>query len=335
MPALAFPLAAARDLLVEAVGVWLRLLKVLVPALLVVEALDALGAVDALGALLSPLTGALGLPDWAGVVWAATLLTNLFTGMALLFGFIEAGAVPSVAEMSTLGALMLIGHSLPVEGAVARRAGVPWSVTIALRVGGALVFAALVHGAYSVLGLGEAPARIAWRPEVPDEGALGWVVALLGTLATVFLIILALMALLRVLRALGVERLVHLALVPVLRALGIGPTAANVTVIGVVLGLTYGAGLVIRDVDEGRVDRRDAVLVLCFLGLLHAVIEDTLLIAALGADLVAILWARVAFSIAVVAVLARCLPARAFAPPGEGAAGHRAREDGPRGGASG
>lgn len=36
-----------------------------------------------------------------------------------------------------------------------------------------------------------------------------------------------------------------------LRVLGIGQSAANVTVIGVVLGLSYGAGLLIRDLDAG------------------------------------------------------------------------------------
>ncbi len=105
----------------------------------------------------------------------------------------------------------------------------------------------------------------------------------------------------------GLEHIIHIALVPVLRLLGIGRSAANVTVVGVALGLSYGAGLLIRDLDEGVMTRRDAYLALCFLGLLHSVMEDTLLIMALGADLSGILWARMIFAFAVIAVLARVL----------------------------
>lgn len=304
---------SVRALLADAFGAWVQLLKVLVPALLAVKALEALGGVDALGVFLAPVLSPLGLPEWAGVVWAATLLTNIFTGMVLLLEF--AGDAPlSVEQTSVLGTLMLVCHSLPVEGAVARRAGVPWHVTIALRVGGALVLAWLIHAVHLMTGRSQGPARIAWRPAAGDGGLAGWALSQLVTLATIFVVILVLMALLRVLRRLGVERLMHLALAPLLRALGIGRTACNVTVIGVVLGLTYGAGLVIRDVDSGTMSARDSFLALCFLGLVHSIVEDTLLIVALGADLHAILWPRLALSIAVIAVLGRCLPAPAARP---------------------
>src|SRR5699024_6133042 len=119
-------------------GVYFTLLKILVPALVIVKGLQMLGAVEWLGAVLSPLMGWLGLPDVMGVVWAATLLTNIFTGLVVLFEV--AGDTPlTVAQATVLGSLLLVGHSLPVEGAVARRAGVPWSVTVLLRVGGALL----------------------------------------------------------------------------------------------------------------------------------------------------------------------------------------------------
>ena len=46
---------------------------------------------------------------------------------------------------------------------------------------------------------------------------------------------------------------------------------------------------------------------MAFLGLCHSLIEDTLLILLLGADLSAILWARLGFSLLVIAVLSRIL----------------------------
>ncbi len=296
----------ARRTLAETFGIWFRLLKVLVPALLAVRVLQACGAVEWIGALLSPAMSLVGLPDVLGIVWATVLLTNMFTGIVVFFEI--AGDLPlSVEQVTVLGTLMLIGHSLPVEGAVARRAGVPWRTTIALRVGGALVLGALLHAAYGALDVLQAPASFVWRPAPAPDSTLGWALAQTVWLMVIFLIILVLVVTMKSLRRFGLERWIHLALAPLLRLLGIGPAAANVVVIGVALGLTYGAGLLIRDLDDGAMSPRDGYLALCFLGLVHSLVEDTLLILALGADLSGILWARLLFSIVVIAALARWL----------------------------
>lgn len=302
-------LTATRRLVVEALRIYFTLLKILVPALVIVKGLQMLGAVQWLGTVLSPLMGWLGLPDVMGVVWAATLLTNIFTGLVVLFE-VAGDTSLTVAQATVLGSLLLVGHSLPVEGAVARRAGVPWSVTLLLRVGGALLLGVLIHHGYGLGGWGEQTAQLVWRPE-PGPDTLGaWAWAQLQTLAMIFVIILLLMALLRLLRYLRLERLIHLALSPLLRLLGIGRAAANVTVIGFTLGLSYGAGLVIRDVDAGVMNRRDSFLALCFLGLCHSVIEDTLLILLLGADIVGVLWLRIVFAVIAIALLSRLARSR-------------------------
>ena len=306
---------AVRAVVLDAWQAYLKLIKVLVPALLVVKLLDELGGIDWLGRLLSPMLALLGLPDWAGVVWAATLLTNILTGVVLVVQLAQDDPL-SVAQASVLGTLMLIGHSLPVEGAVARRAGVPWRITIALRVGGAMLLGALLHALYDGFGWLQEPARIVWQPSVTDETLVGWALAQLESLALIFLIVLALMVLLDGVRRIGVERWLHRALSPLLRLLGIGRSASNVTVIGVLLGLTYGAGLLIRDVDAGVMNRRDSALALCFLGLVHSLVEDTLLILALDAHLSAILVARLLFSCLLIALMARLVPQRVFAVPG-------------------
>jgi hypothetical protein len=52
------------------------------------------------------------------------------------------------------------------------------------------------------------------------------------------------------------------------------------------------------------------VVVVCFLGVCHSVIEDTLLIMLLGADIIPILLGRLVFSVLIVAFLARTFYAR-------------------------
>ncbi|WP_433924267.1 hypothetical protein ACN06F_15810 [Vreelandella sp. 21] len=298
-------LAVVGRVLQDALRVYVTLLKILIPALLIVKGLELLGMIEWLGAALAPLMSTLGLPEQMGVVWAAALFTNLYTAIAVFFQVV--GETPlSVEQVTVLGALMLVGHSLPVEGAVAKRAGVPWWGTLVLRVGGALLLAWLLHCFYSYFGLLQAPVELVWQPSFSSAPTLsGWALAQLETLALIFVIILALIVLLKLLKRLGLERWIHLGLLPLLKLLGIGRSAANVTVIGFTLGLSYGAGLLIRDVQNGVLSKRDSTLALCFLGLCHSVIEDTLLILMLGADITGILWARLFFAVIVTAVIAR------------------------------
>lgn len=276
----------------------------MIPALIAVKVLQELGVMPVFGALLAPVMSLTGLPAELGIVWATTLLINMFSGI-VVFASLANSLSLSVEQVTVLGSLMLVGHSIPIEGAVARRVGIPWWVTIVLRVGGALLLGGVLHLFYSHFHLLQEPATITWIVSSGDDSLASWIIGQLKALIIIYFVILTLTVLLNTLRFLGLERLIHIGLVPVLRLLGIGRAAANVTVIGVALGLSYGAGLLIKDIDEGDMTPRDAFLALCFLSLLHSVIEDTLIIMALGADLSGILWARMIFAFVIVALVAR------------------------------
>lgn len=293
-----------RRLFVDVAAVYWTLLKVMVPALIVVKALDMAGATTWLATLLSPLMQLVGLPDAVGIVWAAALLTNIYTAM-IVYVDVAAHETLTVAQVTVLGTMILVAHSLPIEGSVAKAAGVTWRATLAIRLGGALALGTLLNLTYATGGWLQAPARLLWQPAPSASGLLGWFADTVQMLAWVFVIIAALMAFLRVLRLLGIERWMHALLAPLLRVIGIGPEAGNITIIGTTLGLSFGAGLLIREARSGVLSRRDAFLTMGFLGLCHSVIEDTLLILLFGADLSGILWARVAFALVVIAILAR------------------------------
>ncbi len=51
------------------------------------------------------------------------------------------------------------------------------------------------------------------------------------------------------------------------------------------MGLVFGAGVIISFANDGTLTKRDLILVLVFLGICHSIIEDTLIFAALGANL--------------------------------------------------
>ncbi|HZH55626.1 hypothetical protein [Yanghanlia caeni] len=302
MSRLAVVAAPVGRLLRDAFSSYLILIRLMIPALIVVKALDMAGGTHMLAGVLAPVMHLVGLPAETGIVWAAAMLTSIYTGLAV---FADMDMQLSIAQVSVLGTMILVAHSLPVEGAVAKATGVSWPATLLIRLGGALSLGALLNLWYSATGTLQEPATMLWRPEVHDPSLAAWALTQLRALGMIFLIILGLMALLRLLKAVGIERLMHAALAPLLRVIGIGREATNVTIIGFTLGISIGAGLLIREARTGKMSARDIFLTMAFLGLCHSVIEDTLLILLMGADLTAILWARLAFAVIVTAALAR------------------------------
>ena len=99
----------------------LTLFKIMIPAIIIVKIAQELGAIDLLAEFIEPLMSGLGLPENVGLVWAMTIATNLYGGMIVLAD-LDTDSM-SIAQMSVLGCLVLTVHGLPVEVAVAKKAG--------------------------------------------------------------------------------------------------------------------------------------------------------------------------------------------------------------------
>lgn len=291
----------------EILEVYWTLLKVMLPAVIVVKVLDMIGGTLWLASLLAPIMKFVGLPEALGLVWATAILTNIYTTMVVFIDVVQDIQL-TTAQVSVIGVLILISHSIPVEGAIARMMGISWPLTILLRIVGSLVLAAVVNYTYTFAEYQQQEATILWQPAVSEEGLLNWVLDQLVLFSTILLVIAVLIIGLKILRLIGVEALMQNMLSPLLKVLTIGKEATHITIIGITLGISFGAGLLISEVKSGRISRRDVILSMSFLSLAHSLIEDTLLILLLGADIVAVLWMRLAFAIIVVAAIAKILP---------------------------
>jgi hypothetical protein len=296
--------AAIKDWLIEVWLIYWALIKIMVPVLLIVRVIELLGWIEVLGKFIEPLMGMVGLPGETGLVWMANMFGNIYAGMAVFYQLGLAGQL-TIAQVSVLGALMLLAHSLPIEVMIARATGVSVWFTLLLRIGGALVLGMILHITYSYFYLLQEPAPMLWQPQITSSTWINWFATQGKTLVAALLIITGLTLLIRVLRFIGVEKIIHALLSPVLRILGISIKASNIMIIGLTLGLSFGGGLLIKEARSGKVDAKDVFLTMAFLGLCHSLIEDTLLILLLGADLTTALWVRLAFSLLVIVVLAR------------------------------
>ncbi|MCG8426365.1 MAG: hypothetical protein MI754_03295 [Chromatiales bacterium] len=292
------------ELLTETRHISLELFKVMIPVLIVVKVLEELGGIKYIGYLLEPLMSLVGLPESMGLVWATTLLTNIYAGMVVFFNLAAEEGL-TVAQVTVLSGMLLIAHTLPVEARIAQKAGVRLPATLLMRFFGALLFGFLLHKLYTLGGWLQQPVEMLWVPPTQDASLWGWVVAQLESFVFIVLLIFVLLLVLKILKVLHIERLMIWLLQPVLRLMGIGPEATTITIVGMTLGLAYGGGLLIREAQTGHLSSKDIFSSLAFLAFCHSIIEDTLLVLLLGADLTGVLWLRLLFSLVLLMLITR------------------------------
>ncbi len=295
---------AARDLLREAARTYWTLVRVMVPVLIVVRLLQLVGVVEFLGRGLAPVMQLVGLPGSMGLVWATAMVVNLYTGMVVFASLAPANPL-TVAQATVLCGMMLVAHGLLVELRIAQKAGPRIRAMAAIRLAGALLFGWLLHRFYTATGYCSGPSVLRFGAPALASSWWAWAAGLAKTLGAIFCIIVVLLTLLRVLDRVGLTDLLTKLLGPVLRLLGMGPNAAPVTIVGMTLGLTLGGGLIIQEARSGRLSKRDVFFSLALMSLCHSLIEDTMLMALLGAHWSGTLVGRLAFALLAVFILTK------------------------------
>lgn len=307
MQAIAYSKQFLHELILDIYRVCLTLFKIMIPAVILIKIAEELGGIEWLGHAVGPLMESLGLSESTGLVLATTMAVNIYGGFVVMADLGLEGGM-SIAQATVLGSLMLMMHGLPVEVAIAKKAGVNIWVILLVRLGGGLLFASMLHQLYEAGDLLQGPAiNLVQMNAQPVTGLWGWALSQLQSFAVIIVVIAALLFVLKVLRVLGIERLMAIMLSPLLRLLGIGKEATSFAIIGITLGLSFGGGLLINEAKKGHIKARDIFTTIVLLSLLHSLIEDTLLILLIGADFHSIFWGRLLFSVALVALLARGL----------------------------
>lgn len=108
-----------------------------------------------------------------------------------------------------------------------------------------------------------------------------------GSLASVWsiaIIVFPLMIALEFARDLNVLDMLSKMCRPFTKWMGVDNHAALPLAVGLIFGLSYGAGVIIQEAESGLLDRKSLILISVFLAACHAVIEDTLLFVAVGAN---------------------------------------------------
>ncbi len=275
----------------------------MIPIIIIVKIIEELGGIKYIAMALEPVMELVGLPASMGLVWATTMITNIYGGM-IIFISSAANETLSVAQVTILGSMMLLAHALPIEVRIAQKAGVRVIFTLILRIGGALLLGFLLLKLYSSGDyLSQANTPLWKPPQITDDSLPTWIISQIKILFQVFLIIGVLVVFLKLLKLSGIEKLFAFILKPLLKILGLSDKTTSITIVGITLGLTYGGGLLINEANNGELSKMDVFGSISLLAVGHSLIEDTLLIMLLGAHLSGILYARILFSILLIALI--------------------------------
>lgn len=282
------------------------LVRITIPIAILTELLSRMGAIEAVAPAFSPVMNLVGLPPELGLAWLTAMLVGIWGAVPLIFTLVPASSL-TVADITVFSALILFAHGLPIEQKIIQQAGPNMMATTVLRIAGGLLYAFILHHVLQATGWLSAPVNPAWIPISATPDWVEYFRSLGETMIWMLVILFILFWALELLKVTGLLGLMMTALAPVLRLAGIRGEAGHLTAIGLFLGISYGAGLLIHEARSGTISPRQIFLSCVFMGFAHSVIEDTLIMVALGADAYGILVGRLVFAVVATAAIAALL----------------------------
>ena len=272
------------------------LYKILIPFVFIIKILEISGAIEYTAKILEPLMSFVGLTPELGLVFVTAFLINIYAALVLFVNILP-GIDVSVAEITILTTMILVAHNLPIECTICKAAGISVIYTASLRLISAFVLGFILKLIYFNFGFLTETFQTFFTVKPPPENNWYWFLDQFTTLVYIFFLVCLMATVLEMLKIIGVEKLFEKVFMPPLRLFGIQKEAMNIIIVGMFIGIQFGGGMLIKEVKKGTIDKQSIFLSVSLLNLLHAMIEDTILMALVGGHISGILIARVIFSL--------------------------------------
>ena len=245
-----------------------------------VEVLRYFGVIAWLSDLLSPFFELLGLPGEASLAFISGYFVNVYTAIAVM----------SSLEMTTraitiLAVMVLCAHNMIIESAVQKKCGTSMLRTFAVRTLSALILGFVLN---SIMPASGNTALTATADDIAAQLTIAdllqkWAVATFWLVIKMIVLIFGLSIIQRLLAEFGVIRLLSKLFRPLLTVFGLPARTSFLWIVANVLGLAYGAAVIIEEVEAGKISSEDADLLNHHIGIAHSNLEDVFLLYAAGA----------------------------------------------------
>lgn len=287
----AYALRAARPSTWKS-AIWL--LRLMIPISLAVTLLGHFGVLEWIAGYLNPLFMHLGLPGTSAVVFMSGAAAGTYAGVAAMM------SIHMTMREATIIAIMIgICHSLPMECSVVRKTGSSF-----WKMGLIRIIMAFVCAFYLNMVLPDINEQYMYIGAAADsslsEVMLTWVISQVKLTCMVFGIIYCLMVLQRLIEVYGLLKPLSNFFAPLMTVFGLPRSTAYLWLVGNVLGLSYGAAVMLELQDKGIINRKDTNDMNYHLIMNHSMLEDTLVFAVTGISAIWILTTRMLFALIVV-----------------------------------
>ncbi|MDA0117515.1 hypothetical protein [Vibrio sp. T11.5] len=268
----------------QSLQVSLVIAKLVIPFSILSEILQFYGVTEYTSFIFEPITQLLNLRQEVAIAFAASFFLNIYAGIA-----VAAGLSLTPYEWTIVGTFIAICHSIPLESAVLKKVGFPinvhWISRLLLGIVGAW-FASIITPETLSSGV--------FHQEIKSVQYNGFIDLLknAGINAAILCIKICVLvsALICMFELIKKSKTYNAYLKK--------HTYMSSLFVGGLLGVTYGAGILLKDINSVKNEHK--VYLLTFLMLAHGLIEETLIFLMFGSDVTVILAIRMFIALAAV-----------------------------------
>jgi len=260
-----------KDSLNASIKTSLIILKLVIPIFILADILFYYNIFEHVAFLVEPFTSIIGLPPEASLSLLSGMFLNVYGAIAF--------AAPldlSIHQWTILAIFIGINHALIVEGVIINKLGISNLYSYSLRI----IVAFIVGFITSVMPSEWFSASSIVVSAFETKSYDNFIHLLQSSFTNASILSLKVIALITIL----------IFIMDYIKSMRfIQDSQKNVSkgfslAVGYILGITYGAGILINEAKSGSMNQKDIFYVSTFLMIAHAVIEDTLLFVIFGAD---------------------------------------------------
>ena len=269
-------IACVKEVLPSATGTCLWIVKITVAVSFAILFLKYFNILPVFSQFISPVFNYIGLPGEAALAYVSGYFVNVYAAISV------AVAVDlDVRAMTILSVMVLCSHNMITETAVQKKTGSPAVRLVITRTLSAFVLAFVLNRIMP----GEAIC-MQFDPQSENIPFIlmfkNWLVSTLWLVLKMTTLIYSLSIMQKLLSEYGVIRIVARFLKPLLLVFGLPAKTAFLWIVANILGLAYGAAVMIDESKSGKVTGRDIDLLNTHISISHSNLEDLFLVSSIG-----------------------------------------------------
>ncbi|GAB6887303.1 nucleoside recognition protein [Desulfothermus okinawensis JCM 13304] len=261
-------------------SIWI--IKITIPISFLVFLIKAFNVLPQIAGLFEPLFKSVGVSGDGALVYITAGLINIYAAIATIntLSF-------SQREITILALMCLISHNLPVEGAVQKKTGSSFIKITIVRIITSFIGAYILN---LLIPLNNSKQVMVSNSEIILQSNFfhelkNWAIGASYLTVKIIVLIILLMILQSLLEEFKISYYLTKILKYPLMILGVPKDAAFLWIVANTLGLAYGAGILIHNVDNKKIKKENADILNYHIAISHSLLEDTLLFVAIGASL--------------------------------------------------